>query len=141
MKRMLRVRRITSGLTVALLFQFGVGNSLFRCGSHRATGEHSSAPRLTAVSDSHEGHEGMPCEEMGKDSTEHSTAPTDDHDCSTPLGGSGDCGRMISCVSLLAEVSGLRASNDVLNAQGVAAVTVHAPRAVSAGPDHPPPRA
>ncbi len=80
----------------------------------------------------------MPCEEMGKGSTERSTAPTDDHDCSS---GSGDCGRMISCVSILAEVSGIRAANDVLNAQGVAAVTVHAPRAVSAGPDHPPPRA
>ena len=141
MKRMLRVRRITSGLTVALLFQFGVGRTLLGCPSHGAAGEHGRSPSPMAVSDSPEEHTGVPCDEMTTNLRDHSRAPGGGEDCSFPLEGTGDCGQMMSCVSLLAELSTLRAGDDVLNSQGVAAIAVHAPRAVSAGPDHPPPRA
>lgn len=137
MKRMLRVRRITSGLTVALLFQFGVGRSLLGCPSHGTAGEHRASSTPMVVSDSPEGHDGAPCDEMTTNPRDHSKAPGSDEAPSC----AGDCGQMMSCVSLLAELSGLRAGDDVLNSQGVAAVTVHAPRAVSSGPDHPPPRA
>ena len=141
MKRMLRVRRITSGLTVALLFQFGAGRSLLACPSHGAAGEHGNSPIPMAVSDSPEGHTGVPCDEMTMNPRDHSRSPGGGEDRSFPTEGTGDCSQMVSCASLLAELSALRAADDVLNSQGVVAVTVHAPRAVSSGPDHPPPRA
>jgi hypothetical protein len=141
MKWMPRVRQITSGLTVALLFQFGVGRSLLACPSHGAAGEHGGSPSPMAVSDSREEHTGMPCDEMTMNPRDHSRAPGGGEENSFPSGGNGDCGQMMSCVSLIAELSALRAVDDVVNAQCVAAVTLYAPRADSAGPDHPPPRA
>lgn len=137
MKHMLRVRRITSGLTVALLFQFGVGRSLLGCPSHGIAGEHRASSSQIVDSDSAEGHDGAPCDEMTMNPRDHSQAPGNGEDRSC----AGDCGQMMSCVSLLAELSGLRASYDVMHAQGVAAVALQAPRTPSTGPDHPPPRA
>lgn len=142
MKRMPGVRRITSGVLGVLLFQLGAGSTLLPCTSHGSPDERagSHAPMVASGSPS-EDHAEMPCDEMETTPGDRSTTPSGGEDCSIPSGRTGDCGMMLSCVSLLAELSVVRSAEGAPNSLRVAAFAVRTPRTVFAGPDHPPPRA
>jgi hypothetical protein len=140
MKPMRRVRRITSGVLGALLFQLGAGSSLLPCVSHGSVAERAGSHTSLAGSGPREDHEGMPCDQMEPSPGGSSTVPPSGDDCSFPSGGPADCGMLLSCMSLLAEPSAVRSASDALNPLQVAALTPQSPRTVFSGPDHPPPR-